>query len=281
MQSLFSTGGEASSALLRARFQPRNWPRVGVLAKTFLFPSVCPVTGQPLGLGAGFSGGGWNGLRFLAQPCCLACGYPFPQEEGHGPLCASCAAPSAYKDAVCGPRRLDSFRAGVVYDDVSAKLILSLKYGDRHDMAPLLGALLHQGMRQMTLPEDSVLVPVPLHPSRLRARRFNQAQLLAEALSSRSGLAVRTDLLKRVRPTSQQKGKGRLARFRNLGGAFAANPATKGRPLVLVDDVMTSGATLLACARALRKAGAPYVAGVTVARALPNLHVPDVDLPEL
>lgn len=130
-------------------------------------------------------------------------------------------------------------------------------------------------------PRNAVLQPVPLHPKRLRSRRFNQAALLAKALSERSGMRYRLDLLQRVKETPQQRGLGFAGRRRNLSGAFKASPDAKRQAVILVDDVLTSGATLLSAARSLRKAGVSFVAAVTVARVFETAKDPQVLLPEV
>lgn len=130
-------------------------------------------------------------------------------------------------------------------------------------------------------PSHAVLHPVPLHAKRLRDRRFNQAALLARSLSDRSGMPLRLDLLKRIKATPQQRGLGFAGRRRNLSGAFAGAPDAKGQAVILVDDVLTSGATLLSAARALRRAGVSFVGAVTVARVFETAKDPQISLPDV
>jgi ComF family protein len=137
-----------------------------------------------------------------------------------------------------------------------------LKYEGRVDLADPLGVLFEGCER----PRSDVLVPVPLHPHRLRQRGFDQALLLAQAAGRRFGLPVKT-LLRRVRPTGQQVGRDRVARERNVRGAFAGDPAAFGLRVCLVDDVLTTGATASAAARALLDAGAARIEVRTLARA--------------
>lgn len=251
--------------------------RVAAASASVLFPPRCPVTGARVSEAGAFSARGWAQLTFLSEPACRLCGLPFDHAEPGLELCAACAAPEAYLRKLTGRRKLDAIRSVLVYDRVSAGLILSLKYADRHDLATALGRLLAGPIAALAPSPGSVLVPVPLHRRRLRSRRFNQSALLAGAASRASGLPVIPDLVRRPRATASQKGLGVEARFRNIAGAFSAMPAARGASVILVDDVLTSGATLVACARALRRAGAVSVKGVTIARALPNARDHDME----
>jgi len=227
-----------------------------------------------------FSPRGWQQLQFVTPPSCKLCGAPFEHDAGL-PLCAPCAAPRGFDRALCGQGRLDKVRSALTYDALSADLILQLKYGDRHDLAPTLGGLMVPALAAIEPPRNAVLQPVPLHPKRLRSRRFNQAALLAKALSDRSGMPYRLDLLQRVKETPQQRGLGFAGRRRNLSGAFKASSDAKREAVILVDDVLTSGATLLSAAKALRKAEVSFVAAVTVARVFEAAKDPQVLLPEV
>lgn len=223
---------------------------------------------------------GWRRLTFAADPACEGCGLPFVKGEDAAPLCAACAGPETSLRNLIGRRKLDLVRSALVYDTVSAKLVLALKYGDRHDIGVSLGALLVPAIRRLGRGRDALLVPIPLHPQRLRTRRYNQSLVLARSAALVTGHEVQPELLRRIKPTGQQKGRGFEGRFRNLSGAFAASPEVAGREVILVDDVLTSGATLIAAARALRRAGAAHICAVTAARAIPHAKDPDIDLPE-
>ncbi|NNU16360.1 ComF family protein [Parvularcula sp. ZS-1/3] len=250
------------------------------LSEALLFPASCPLTGEPLADAGEFSAEGWAKLEHSSDRGCTLCGGPVPAERD-GPLCGPCAAPDRYPRNLCGKGRLDRLRSGVVYGEAVAKLILELKYADRHDVAAPLAALLRQAVTELDPPKDAILVPVPLHPQRLRQRRYNQALVLARALGKRSGHLVEAEFLFRRKATPQQKGLGFDARFRNLTGAFEASDRAKGRNIVIVDDVLTSGATLVGCARALRRNGARSVMAVTVARVFPDSKDAQVELPEI
>lgn len=155
-------------------------------------------------------------------------------------------------------------RSALVYDEASKELILPFKRAGRTDLAPVLAQLLLQAGREVLEGAD-VLIPVPLHPLRLLRRRYNQSQLLAAALSNLSGHRVMPWALKRRRYTAQQSGS-HTARRRNVRGAFVVRRDVRGLNVVLIDDVLTSGATLEASAAALLEAGAQRVSFLTVAR---------------
>ncbi|MEM9838785.1 MAG: phosphoribosyltransferase family protein [Pseudomonadota bacterium] len=255
--------------------------RMGERAGSWLFPKRCPVTSAVVPQAGVLSPEGWSKLTFVADPSCQGCGVPFAKGEGAMPLCAACAGPETSIRNLIGRRKLDKARASLVYDSVSAKLVLSLKYADRHDIGVALGELLPPAIDRLDLDRSAILVPIPLHPKRLRSRRYNQSLVLARGAARLTGHAVAPELLKRTKPTAQQKGRGFEARFRNLSGAFEASLEVAGRDIILVDDVLTSGATLIAAARALRRAGAKTISAVTAARVVPNAKDPDIDLPEL
>ncbi|MEM1380363.1 MAG: ComF family protein [Pseudomonadota bacterium] len=247
----------------------------------WLFPRRCPISGEALPADTVLSSTGFRRLTFLGAPGCVQCGMPFAHSGAAAPLCVACAGPPASLYNLCAGRKLDRIRTALVYDKVSAPLILGLKYGDRHDIGLALGALMRGPVQALEPDPDTLVVPVPLHPERLRMRRFNQSAVLARALVKGTGLKVAPQAVRRIKATPQQKGRGFEGRFRNIAGAFEADPAVNGRSIVLVDDVLTSGATLVGAARALRKAGASNVAAVTATRVVPNTKDPDIDLPEL
>ena len=201
----------------------------------------------------------WSGLDFIAGPVCAACGLPFAFEIGPGAVCAACAA---------RPPKFDRARAALVYGEKSRDLILGLKHGDRTEVAPALARWLARAGAQL-IAEADLVAPVPLHRFRLLARRHNQAALIAAALPGARG-KLAPDLLIRRRRTPSQGGLSARERRRNVAGAFAVRPAWRpklaGKRVLLVDDVHTTGATLEACARVLRRAGAAGVDALTVAR---------------
>lgn len=202
----------------------------------------------------------WGTLTFLGQPCCDACGHPFEYEVPGLTLCGACM-----RDRPPFARA----RAALLYDTASKGLILGLKHADRTDTAELLAKWLAQAGAQLCTDAD-VLVPVPLHWTRLFARRFNQAALLARALGRLTDTPVAVDALVRHKKTPSQGHLGIKARARNVRGAFRVATAHKnlmrGKRVVLVDDVYTTGATVRAAAKALLRGGAARVDVVTLAR---------------
>lgn len=204
----------------------------------------------------------WGAVTFIGRPYCERCGLPFDYDLGAGALCGACVrTPPAYAKA----------RAVLVYDDTSRDLVLAFKHADRTDAAPTYGTWLARAGGELMEGTDLVL-PVPLHWTRLFGRRFNQAALLAQVLGRECGLAVAPDLLRRRRRTPSQGRLSPAQRRRNMEGAFAVpargRAGLRGKRLLLVDDVLTTGATANACARVLRRAGAESVSVLTLARVL-------------
>jgi ComF family protein len=217
---------------------------------------------QSLDGGAAMAGGlsaqAWSRIQFLDGPVCDGCGVPF--EYDIGSRCAACLAK---------PRAFDAARAACLYDETSREPILKLKHADRTDLAPLFARWLSRAAREL-LAEADAIAPVPLHPSRLLSRRFNQAAEIARPLSRLSGVPYLPDALVRCRDTATQGGKSGPGRKRNVAGAFEVPPArarqVAGKRILLVDDVLTTGATAEGCARALKSAGAVRVDVAVVAR---------------
>jgi ComF family protein len=201
----------------------------------------------------------WQSLRFIGPPWCATCHTPFAFDEGADARCAACLA---------DPPRHAGVKAAVAYGDVARNVALRLKYGRRTALATTAAGLM---LRHLP-PDPDLLVPVPLHRWRIWSRGYNQAGLIAAALSQASGTPVLMDALVRTRRTRVLKGLGAAGRQRAVRGAFAVAPIRKaaiaGRRIVLVDDVYTSGATADACVATLRAAGAASVLVVCWARVL-------------
>lgn len=222
-------------------------------------PRLCASCREPVD-GEGVCPACWSKLAFIAPPYCERLGIPFPYDPGPGVLSMEAIAdPPAYRRA----------RAAVRFDDVARALVHALKYGDRLDLAPMMGRWMATAGRALTADADAI-IPVPLHWRRQWMRRFNQSALLSEAIAKASGVPVVYGALRRVKATPQQVGLSQSARALNVQGAFRVSPAGRsavdGRRLILVDDVITTGATVDACARALLRAGAAVVDVLAFAR---------------
>jgi ComF family protein len=222
-------------------------------------PPLCAACREPVE-GRALCPACWSKLSFITRPYCERLGIPFVYDPGPGILSMEAIAdPPAYQRA----------RAAVRFDEISRALVHALKYSDRLDLAPMMGRWVSHAGREL-LAEADALVPVPLHWRRLWARRFNQSAMLAAAISAESGVPIAAGVLKRVKPTAQQVGLSRTERAANVQGAFRVPPedrgAVAGRRLVLVDDVLPSGATVDGCARALLRAGAANVDVLIFAR---------------
>ena len=180
-------------------------------------------------------------------------------------------------EAIASPPAYQRARAAVRYDDVARTLVQALKYHDRTDLAPAMGRWMAHAGKELLQGAD-MLIPVPLHWRRAWHRRFNQSGALARVIERQSGVRLRGDVLQRVRPTRQQVGLSRAQRASNVQGAFEVSAAAKaelaGRRAVLVDDVLTSGATLDACARALLRAKAAQVDVLVFARVVDSPKAP-------
>ena len=234
--------------------------RAGAGLLNGILPPRCLKCGVPVDAAGALCSACWPAMAFLAPPYCAVCGLPFEFDLGPGAICAGCAAePPVFQRA----------RAVLRYDDASRDLILRFKHGDRTDAAPAFGQWLQRAGAGL-LADAEVIAPVPLHWWRLFRRRYNQAALLGGALAKAAGVPAVNDLLVRRRATPSQGGLGAAQRRRNVAGAFAVHPrhraALADRRVLLVDDVLTTGATAEACARALFKAGARAVDVLTLAR---------------
>ncbi len=208
----------------------------------------------------------WQDLSFITSPMCACCGLPFAYDMGEGALCASCTADHpAY----------DTARAALRYDEHSRKLVTQLKYADQTHVVPLLARMMARVLPPALLASkvraaNLVVVPVPLHRYRLFTRRYNQSALLASAIAKDLALPYCPDMLLRVKHTPPQASLSKAARGKNVQGAFSVHPKQKvplkGKEIVLIDDVLTTGATLQACAKKLRQGGAKAVHCLTLAR---------------
>ncbi len=232
----------------------------GRLALDALLPPRCLSCGVITGADAALCASCWNRLGFIEAPYCAGCGRPFEFALGSGALCGVCSKSRPLYERA---------RAALRYDDASRPLILAFKHGDRTDCAPALGRWLARAGAELLVDAD-VIVPVPLHWWRLFRRRYNQAGLLAQALGRIAGKPVLPDLVRRRRATASQGHLGPAERRRNVAGAFAISnrrrAEVEGRRVLLVDDVLTTGATAEAVAETLLDAGAHAVDLLALAR---------------
>jgi ComF family protein len=222
-------------------------------------PRLCAACRAPVE-GEGLCPACWAKLSFITRPYCERLGVPFVYDPGPGILSM---------EAIADPPAYNRARAAVRFDEISRALVHALKYGDRLDLAPMMGRWISNAGREL-LAETDALVPVPLHWRRQWARRFNQSAMLAAAVAKETGVPIAFGALKRIKATAQQVGLSQTERATNIQGAFKVpedgKAAVAGRRLVLVDDVLTSGATVEGCARALLRSGAANVDVLVFAR---------------
>jgi ComF family protein len=236
--------------------------RLARAALDAVVPPTCPACREQVATPHALCASCWARLSWIDRPWCESCGLPFDYATGlsGAPVCAACLA----REPVCAKSR-----AALRYDPGSRGLVLAFKHADRTQNAPAFAAWMARAGADALVGAD-LLIPVPLHWTRLVRRRFNQAALLARALSKRTGIPFAPDLLARVRMTRTQGDLTRAQRRTNVRGAFKARPRAaaglRGKTVVLIDAVMTTGATFEACARALRRAGAKEVRALALAR---------------
>lgn len=232
-----------------------GWGRFSAALLDLIFPPRCA--------GCGAGGSLWcctcqASVHMIGDPVCSHCGRPLigPRPDD---LCAPCRQ---------SPLQIDGIRSAVAFEGPLRQAIHRLKYGGSASLAGPLGTFLSARWQASPLPADTI-VPVPLHVSRVRERGYNQSTLLAEQLSRATGLPLGEGALKRVRATAPQITLSAAERKLNVRDAFQASAdAARGRQVLLVDDVCTTGATLESCSIALRRAGAASVWAFTLARAL-------------
>ncbi|HRO14423.1 MAG TPA: ComF family protein [Paracoccus sp. (in: a-proteobacteria)] len=230
-----------------------------------VFPPQCLNCGDPVTEDGALCPPCWREAEFVGPSACARCGVPVPGDGGDDAgeiLCDACLST---------PRPWDAGRAAMAYRGTGRALVLALKHGDRPDLAPALGRWLAAAAAPLVRP-GMIVVPVPLHPRRMIRRKYNQAALLAAQVARAHGLDHRPACLSRLRHTPMQDHRGVADRFANLEGALAVPGRQRaplaGQPVLLIDDVMASGATLTTAAQALRAAGSGPVTVAVLARAM-------------
>lgn len=229
-----------------------------------LFPTLCLTCGRIL-LERGehsFCSECRSGIRLIASPLCPVCGIPYPVEEGPDHRCGDC---------ILSKRHVGAARSLGIYESVLLNAIHAFKYGGNLTLGERLGRMMADHPYPAFRIEDySLIVPVPLHPRRLRKRGFNQSVILSRQISKRRGIAMDFRAVRRIIDTESQAGLKKEERQSNIKKAFdVPDPErVRGRRILLVDDVYTTGSTLAECARILLKGGADEVGALTLARAI-------------
>lgn len=246
----------------------KAWSGWAHLARPFLmladlvYPPACAACGKMTSGHRGLCAECWSGVRFIERPYCEVLGSPFSHDLGAGILSAQ---------AIADPPPFDRLRSAAIHDEAIRNLVHGLKYRDRVDLAPMMAGWMLRAS-DGAVDACEAIIPVPLHRSRMLSRKFNQAAELARHLARLSGKPLLPATLLRIKRTAQQVGLGARAREENVRGAFAIARGREndvfGKRVVLVDDVYTTGATVAAATRVLRKAGASDITVLTFARAL-------------
>ena len=250
---------ETGALLVKAGWQ-RSLQRLGTLLLDQLYPPVCLACYRPVATADTICSACLRALRPITAPLCPILGLPF--EVSLGPDAVSA-------EAIANPPNFERARSAVIYNGIARALVGKLKYGDRPELARFCARLMALAGHELW-GADAVLVPVPLHRARQFSRRYNQSTELARALGRLTGLPVEPGLVFRKRNTRHQVGLTADGRRRNVAGAFAAHPdlllRLKGRRVILIDDVVTTGSTVTAVTKTLKSGGAERVDVMSFAR---------------
>lgn len=251
---------ESEGELVKTARPVETLRRLGRMALDLLYPPTCLDCHAPVASPGALCPGCFGRLRPITAPFCPRLGLPFQRDLGPDALSA---------EAIADPPPFARARSAVLYNKVARAIVTRLKYGDRPELAGFCARLMQRAGHELW-GDDAVLVPVPLNRWRLLSRRYNQSTELARSLGRLTGLAVDPSLVERHRYTRQQVGLTRDARHRNVAGAFRPHPdlvgRLRGRRIILVDDVITTGSTVAAISRTLVKAGVDKVDVISFAR---------------
>lgn len=251
---------ESGGELVKTGSAGRALRRLGRGVLDLLYPPTCLDCGAPIAAADALCPACFAKLRPISAPYCPRLGIPFQHDLGPDALSA---------EAIADPPPFERSRSAVLYNEVARAVVARMKYGDRPELAAFCARLMHRAGYELW-GEDAVLVPVPLNRWRQLSRRYNQSTELARMLGRLTGIGVAPSLVARQRHTRQQVGLSRDARHRNVAGAFRAHPdlipRLRGRRVILVDDVITTGSTVAAITRTLLKAGVEKVDVISFAR---------------
>ncbi|WP_373236581.1 ComF family protein [Cohaesibacter celericrescens] len=245
------------------------WKQFAGKCLDLIIPPRCACCGQSVNDANHLCGTCWSKMEWIGKPFCTVSGLPFSYDLGQ-----EMVSPSVMVD----PPVYDRARSVAAFGETARRLVHQLKYYDRGDLASVMGQWMVRAGADCLVDPACWIVPVPLHITRLWKRRFNQAGLLAQAIARHTGTSYKPDLLRRVRSTRQQVGLSEEARRTNVEGAFQLHLPDRlslsGRTIVLIDDVWTTGATLDACCRVLRRAEAGEICIITFARVVDGEQMP-------